>query len=395
MFAERVLHRLVRFGGVEVVLPDGREIAASGHDRPRFRIRFWSWTDLFRLPFQPTLAFAEAYMAGRLTVENGSLHELVDFLYANQVDAEATGPARLLRKIIFPVRRFWQHNTAFRARRNVKHHYDIPGEIYELFLDSDRQYSCAYFPREDMTLDEAQEAKKRRIASKLQLQEHQQVLDIGSGWGGLALHLAKFHGVAVKGLTLSSNQFEIASKRAADDGLSKQVSFELGDYRNESGRFDRIVSVGMFEHVGLSYYRSFFETIRRCLVDDGIALLHTIGRSAGPGVTDPFIRRYIFPGGYIPALSEVLPVIERTGLQVTDVEVLRLHYAYTLSHWRQRVLAARDKVLEIADERFLRMWELYLSGSEAAFRHGGMVVFQIQMAKKVDALPLSRNYMSN
>ena len=246
-----------------------------------------------------------------------------------------------------------------------------------------------------MTLDEAQEAKKRRIASKLQLQENQRVLDIGSGWGGLALHLAKYHGVTVKGLTLSSNQFEIASGRAADDGLSKQVSFELGDYRNESGRFDRIVSVGMFEHVGLSYYRAFFETIRRCLVDDGVALLHTIGRSAGPGVTDPFIRRYIFPGGYIPALSEVLPVIERTGLQVTDVEVLRLHYAYTLSHWRQRVLAARDKVLEIADERFLRMWELYLSGSEAAFRHGGMVVFQIQMAKKVDALPLSRNYMSD
>ena len=395
MFAERVLRRLIRFGRLEVVLPNGREIVATGRDGPCFRIRCRSWADLIRFLFHPTLAFAEAYMAGRLTVENAPLHALVDFLYANRVDAEATRPASLIRKITFPLRRMWQHNSVLRARRNVTHHYDIPGEIYEVFLDSDRQYSCAYFPREDMTLDEAQEAKKRHIAGKLRLQADQTVLDIGSGWGGLALHLAKAHGVTVKGLTLSPSQFEVACRRANDSGLSGQVSFQLGDYRDESGRFDRIVSVGMFEHVGLSYYRVFFETIRRCLVDDGIALLHTIGRTAGPGITDPFIRRYIFPGGYIPALSEVLPVIERTGLQVTDVEVLRLHYAYTLRQWRERVLAARDRVLEIADERFLRMWELYLSGSEAAFRHGGMVVFQIQMAKKVDALPLARNYMAD
>ena len=209
MLAERVLRRLVRFGRLEVVLPNGREIVAIGRDGPGFRIRCSSWVDLIRFPFHPTLAFAEAYMAGRLTVENAPLHALVDFLYANQVDAEATRPASLIRKITFPLRRFWQHNTALRARRNVTHHYDIPGEIYEVFLDSDRQYSCAYFLREDMTLDEAQEAKKRHIAGKLRLQADQKVLDIGSGWGGLALHLANAHGVAVKGLTLSPSQFEI------------------------------------------------------------------------------------------------------------------------------------------------------------------------------------------
>ena len=395
MVAERVLRRLVRFGRLEVVLPNGRAIVASGEDGPSCRLRWSSWRDLYRLPFQPSLALAEAYMAGRLTIDDASLNDVVDFIYANQMDAGISGFARALRKLTMPFRRIWQHNTGQRARRNVTHHYDIPGEVYDLFLDSDRQYSCAYFPREDMTLDEAQEAKKRHIAGKLRLEEGHSVLDIGSGWGGLALHLARNHGARVKGLTLSVNQFEIATKRAEEQGLPDRVTFELGDYRKESGVFDRIVSVGMFEHVGLTYYRAFFDTIRRCLADDGIALLHTIGRGAGPGITDPFIRRYIFPGGYIPALSEVVPVIERAGLQVTDVEVLRLHYALTLRHWRERVLAARDKVLEIADERFLRMWELYLAGSEAAFRHGGMVVFQIQLAKRVDALPLTRNYMAD
>lgn len=395
MLAERMLRRLVRYGRLEVVLPNGRSIMASGKDGPSFRLRWSSWRDLYRLPFLPSLAMAEAYIAGRLTIDDASLNDVVDFIYANQMDAGLSRFSCALRKLTMPIRRIWQHNTGQRARRNVTHHYDISGEIYDLFLDSDRQYSCAYFLREDMTLDEAQEAKKRHIASKLGLDEGHSVLDIGSGWGGLALHLARNHGARVKGLTLSVNQFEMATKRAEEEGFQERVTFELGDYRKESGVFDRIVSVGMFEHVGLTYYGAFFDTIRRCLADDGVALLHTIGRSAGPGITDPFIRRYIFPGGYIPALSEVVPIIERAGLQVTDVEVLRLHYALTLRHWRERVLAARDKVLEIGNERFLRMWELYLSGSEAAFRHGGMVVFQIQLAKRVDALPLTRNYMAD
>ncbi len=386
---------VVRLGRIEVVLPNGRLVTVPGQGGPQFRVRCHSWLDVLRFLFRPTLAFAEAYMAGRLVIEQGRLPELVDCMYANRLDAGATGPARLIRRMMFPLRRLLQRNTVFRARKNITHHYDIPGAIYELFLDSDRQYSCAYFLREDMTLDQAQEAKKQHIAAKLRLQPGQQVLDIGSGWGGLALHLARDHDVRVKGITLSPNQLEVATGRAGELGLSDRAEFVLGDYRSEFGRFDRIVSVGMFEHVGLSYYRPFFETVRRCLTDDGVALLHTIGRSAGPGITDPFIRRYIFPGGYIPALSEVLPVIERAGLLVTDVEVLRLHYAHTLRHWRERVMAARDQVLEIADERFLRMWELYLSGSEAAFRHGSMVVFQIQLAKQVDALPLTRNYMAD
>ncbi len=385
----------VQSGRIDLVLPNGREVTVSGVDGPRFRVRCRSWLDLLRFRIQPTLAFGEAYMAGRLAVEDGQLPALVDFMYANRLDAGRSGPAYYLRKIVFPLRRLLQRNTVFRSRKNVTHHYDIPDAIYALFLDSDRQYSCAYFLREGMTLEQAQEAKMRHIAAKLRLQPDQKVLDIGSGWGGLAFHLARNHGVTVKGLTLSRSQLDVAVRRAAERDLSDRVAFVLGDYRGESGRFDRIVSVGMFEHVGLSYYRPFFETVRRCLVDDGVALLHTIGRSAGPGITDPFIRRYIFPGGYIPALSEVLPVIEQAGLLVTDIEVLRLHYAHTLRHWRERFLAVRDQVLEIADARFLRMWELYLAGSEAAFRHGGMVVFQIQLTKKVDALPLTRNYMAD
>ncbi len=395
MLAERVLRHWIRYGRLEVLLPDGREIAVSGREGPMFRVRFRSWRDLARIPFRPSLALAEAYMAGRLTVENAQVADFIDFFFANEGEAGDAGFARWVRRRAIPLRRIWQNNTTGRSRRNATHHYDIPDTIYDLFLDADRQYSCAYYLRDDMTLDEAQEEKKRHIARKLRVQPDQRVLDIGSGWGGLALHLAREHGATVQGLTLSTNQFDVARRRASDAGLADRVTFALRDYREEKGHFDRIVSVGMFEHVGVAYYRAFFEAIRRCLKEDGVALLHTIGRTDGPGVTDPFIRRYIFPGGYIPALSEIVPVIERVGLTVTDVEVLRLHYAQTLRHWRERVLASRDRVVEIAGERFLRMWELYLAGSEAAFRHGGMVVFQIQIARRVDALPLTRNYMTD
>lgn len=395
MLVESMMRRIVRFGRLEVALPKGGLVVAEGRDGPRFRVRFRSRSDLHRIPFRPSLALAEAYMTGRLEIEEGgSLYDLLAFLVANAAEAPASPAARMLRAAVFPFRRLQQWNTAGRARTFVGHHYDIPDEIYDTFLDRSRQYSCAWFQDDAVTLDEAQEEKMRRIAAKLLLREGQRVLDVGCGWGGLACHLAARHGVEVDGFTLSERQLGGARDRARTADLENRVRFELRDYRSARGTWDRIVSVGMFEHVGLAFYRRFFRMIARSLAGDGVALLHTIGRSDGPGVTDPFVRRYIFPGGYIPALSEVLPAIERAGLMVTDVEVLRLHYAKTLRHWRERFLAARDRVLEVRDERFLRMWECYLAGSETAFRFQGLVVFQIQMAKKMDALPLSRSYMN-
>ncbi len=396
MLFEGTFRYLIRFGRLEVILPDGKQFAVEGRKGPRFRIRFTRRADLMRLPFRPTLAIGEAYMGGRLLIEEGgSLYDLVEFLAANRIEGGDPWLARLAHAATFPFRRFQQYNTAGRARAFISHHYNLPDELYEIFLDKDRQYSCAYFPTPEVSLDEAQEAKKRRIAAKLHLSPGRSVLDVGSGWGGLGLYLATEHEANVTGLTLSESQLKVARRRLQEAGLAKQVRFELRDYRSVKGTWDRIVSVGMFEHVGVAYYQKFFEMIARCLVNEGVALLHTIGRSDGPGITDPFIRKYIFPGGYIPALSEIIPAIEKAGLVVTDVEVLRLHYAETLRHWRERFLAAREQALRIRDERFLRMWEFYLAGSEATFRAGVMSVFQIQVAKRVDSLPITRNYMSD
>jgi cyclopropane-fatty-acyl-phospholipid synthase len=291
-------------------------------------------------------------------------------------------------------RRIDQYNRIAASRRNVAHHYDLNGRLYSLFLDRDRQYSCAYFPRGDETLEEAQLAKKRHIAAKLCLNRPGlRVLDIGCGWGGLALTLARDYGARVVGITLSTEQLAEARNRAIADGLEDRVTFELCDYRLMDGNFDRIVSVGMFEHVGVGFYRTFFDTVARCLDPGGLALLHTIGRSDGPGSTNPWIAKYIFPGGYTPALSEVLPAIERSRLIATDVEVLRLHYAETLRHWRRRFAANRDAISSLYDERFCRMWEFYLSGAELSFRREGNVVFQIQLAHDQTAVPLTRDYI--
>jgi cyclopropane-fatty-acyl-phospholipid synthase len=300
----------------------------------------------------------------------------------------------LLLRAQWLARRIHQYNPIGKAQANVAHHYDLSDTLYDLFLDADRQYSCAYFIRPDDTLERAQAQKKRHIAAKLLLRPGQKILDIGCGWGGLALYLAKIADAEVTGVTLSKEQHQVARRRAAEAGLAGRVDFKLLDYRLESGRFDRIVSVGMFEHVGVGHYDEFFGALRQLLADDGVALLHTIGRADGPGETNTWIRKYIFPGGYSPALSEVLPAIERAGLYVTDVEVLRLHYAETLRHWRQRVLANRERIVALYDERFLRMWEFYLAGSEVTFRHAGHVVFQIQLAKRVDAVPLTRDYIA-
>jgi cyclopropane-fatty-acyl-phospholipid synthase len=341
----------------------------------------------------PELGAPEMFMAEEMDILEGGVLSFLRLAYVN-MDRHGGGlGVRLAEAADYALRRFRQINTAGRARSNVRHHYDLSGDLYRLFLDEDMQYSCAYFGRPDMTLDEAQQAKKRHLAAKMALQPEQNVLDIGCGWGGLGLYLAQSFDVNVLGITLSDEQHAVATERAQASGLEGQVHFEIRDYRKLQERFDRIVSVGMFEHVGVNHYRTFFNQCARLLKPDGVMVLHSIGRSGPPSSTAAFIRKYIFPGGYIPALSEVLPAIEKAGLIVTDVEILRLHYADTLKVWRERFMANRDKAKAIYDERFCRMWEFYLAASEASFRWRDLMVFQLQLARANDTLPITRDYM--
>jgi cyclopropane-fatty-acyl-phospholipid synthase len=345
-----------------------------------------------RLFVNPALALGEAYMDGSLVMERGTIYDFLELLLSNLDYAHWPRWARSVETFRFTGRWLRQFNPRPRARRNVEHHYDLDSGLYELFLDSDRQYSCAYFEQGEMSLEEAQAAKKRHLAAKLNLRDGLKVLDIGSGWGGLGLYLAKSAHVDVTGVTLSEEQLKSSQERARAEGLAKAVTFELCDYREVQGQFDRIVSVGMFEHVGVVHYRSFFEKIRELLSPNGVALIHSIGRFDGPASTNPFIDKYIFPGGYIPALSEVLPEVEHAGLLVADVEILRLHYAMTLRHWRQRFRASWHTAVERYGERFCRMWEFYLAGSETGFRYQNLMVFQLQLTKDQMALPLTRDY---
>ncbi len=397
MMVARLLERLVQSGDLTLIDAHGGRHRFGDGSGPPVTIRLLDPALHRRLVLKPRLAFGEAYMDGSLRVEEGDLLDLLGILMANADRQGESGILHLYSRLDALWRRVQQFNPAARSRRNVAHHYDLSGEMYRLFLDADRQYSCAYFADGVADLEAAQLAKKRHIAAKLLLQPGQRVLDIGSGWGGLALHLAQNHGVDVTGLTLSVEQQKVATERAAAAGLAGRVRFHLQDYRQEAaanpGGYDRIVSVGMFEHVGVGHYRSFFETVNRLLTADGVALLHSIGRRDGPGNTNPWLRKYIFPGGYSPALSEVLPQIEAQRLWVTDIEILRLHYAETLRHWRQRFNQNRDRVRALYDERFCRMWDFYLAGCEASFRVQDMMVFQIQMARRVDAVPLTRQYL--
>jgi cyclopropane-fatty-acyl-phospholipid synthase len=336
-------------------------------------------------------------------VEQGSIAEFLDLAVRNLSRASPTPLTRPLRTLRALARRLLDYNTLGRSRRNAMHHYNIDYRIYRMFLDADLQYSCAYFENSGVSLDQAQLAKKRHIAAKLLLKPGLKVLDIGSGWGGLGLYLAGSSKVSVVGINLSDEQVRIAQQRAAAAGLP--CEFRIQDYRTVSEKFDRVVSVGMFEHVGKRHYHTFFRKCRDLLTDDGVVLLHTIGRWNGPGETNAWVRRYIFPGGYTPALSELAPAIESSGLIVGDVEVLRLHYAETLRAWRTNFLAKRDEIIRLFDEtpelnkrfgsaeRFIRMWEYYLAGFEASFRYYGLVVFQIQLLKSMEAAPLTRDYM--
>ncbi|HEY1707051.1 MAG TPA: cyclopropane-fatty-acyl-phospholipid synthase family protein [Rhizomicrobium sp.] len=380
--------------GTLTVLQPGGPPMTFGKGLPHLTIRMHDRRALYELGLNPDLKLGELYMDGRLTVENGDARMMLDFLMRNLALAGTGRVQRAVRGIRWMLRPFQQFNIASRSKAHVAHHYDLSDTLYDLFLGRDRQYSCAYFNDPADTLEEAQIAKKRHIAAKLCLDKPgMSVLDIGSGWGGLALDIARDTGANVLGVTLSEEQFAVSKERAAKAGLAQRCNFELIDYRALTGRFDRIVSVGMFEHVGARYYKPFFAKVRELLTDDGAMLLHYIGRTDGPGTTNSWIAKYIFPGGYAPALSEVLPVIEQSGLIVTDVEVLRLHYAMTLAEWQKRFQANRAEIAKLYDERFCRMWEFYLAGAEMAFRHDGQVVYQIQIAKRIDTLPLTRDYM--
>ena len=394
MLLARVLGAVIKRGELIIIDATGRSHSCGDAGRgPSVTIRVHDRGLHTSLALDPRLRLGEAYMDGRLTVEGGTIYDYLDLVglnigggSLNRLDRWTMGANKLWHS-------FQQANRLGRAQMNVAHHYDLSGAFYELFLDSDRQYSCGYFPLPGITLDEAQEAKKRHLASKLLLEPGQKVLDIGSGWGGLCLYLARTARVEVTGLTLSSEQHKVSEQRAAEAGLSDRVRFHLRDYRQESASYDRIVSVGMFEHVGRPHYEEFFRKVHALLRDDGVALLHTIADHGVPSTTNPWLRKYIFPGGYTPSLSEVVPVIERVGLWITDIEILRLHYAETLRHWRERFMSNRYKAVELYDERFCRMWEFYLAGAEVTFRRMGQIVAQIQLTKSVDAVPLTRDYM--
>ncbi|MDX5360274.1 MAG: cyclopropane-fatty-acyl-phospholipid synthase family protein [Alphaproteobacteria bacterium] len=398
MLAAPVLRRVITKGSLTVIGPDGSQtVFGDGSANPgSATIRIHDRATERRMLINPHMALGEAYMEGTLTCEDGTtLPDLLDLIGENLGRGYGPGMARVLHQLRMLKRRIMQYNPVHRARRNVAHHYDLSGELYDLFLDADRQYSCAYFLSPGDSIEAAQHQKKDHIAAKLLLEPGQRVLDIGSGWGGLGLHIARLADVQVQGVTLSEEQHKLSNARAEAGGLADRVRFDLIDYRHLQGTFDRVVSVGMFEHVGVNHYREYFDRIAELLNDDGVALIHSIGRSDGPGVTNPWIAKYIFPGGYIPALSEVLPYIERSGLWVTDVEILRLHYAETLKAWYDRFMARREEAARIYDERFCRMWEFYLAGSEMSFRHGGMMVFQVQLAKRQDAVPLTRDYITD
>lgn len=346
-----------------------------------------------KLFFRPQLHFGEGFMDGGWTVEEGTLHDVLSILTSNLERIEQHPLQRSLNSFGRLLRRAWQYNPMGRAKRNVAHHYDLSDTLYDLFLDKDRQYSCAYFEDPSDSLETAQANKKRHIAAKMMLEPGHKVLDIGSGWGGMALFLAEAAECDVTGLTLSEEQHKVSQERALTAGLQDRVRFHLRDYREHTGQFDRIVSVGMFEHVGVGHYAEYFGKVKEFLADDGVCLLHSIGRMEPPGSTNPWLRKYIFPGGYTPALSETLSAIEACGLWVTDVEILRLHYAETLRHWHDRFQANRAKIAELYDERFCRMWEFYLVGCEMSFRHMGQMVFQMQITKQQDAVPLTRDYI--
>ena len=394
---DAILRGFITEGRLSVRYPDGHLVSYVGSDGPEAGVELKTERAVRRLVIDPALAVGEAYMDGELLPLGGTIYDVLDVMCENLMNGGAHPGLRFNHAMRSVVRRWSQFNPTWRSRRNVAHHYDLGDDLYGLFLDKDWQYSCAYFPTGAESLEEAQLAKKRHLAAKLMLDRPGlSVLDIGCGWGGMAMTLARDYGAHVLGVTLSTEQLERARHRAQEAGLGDRVRFELLDYRDKSltQSFDRVISVGMFEHVGINHYDAFFQTVHRLLAPTGVAVIHAIGRSDGPSTTNPWMNRYIFPGGYSPALSEVFPSIERSGLIASDVEILRLHYADTLRHWRRRFAARRSDACALYDERFCRMFEFYLAGSELAFRRMGHMVWQVQLVRELRAVPLTRDYIS-
>ena len=393
-FLDRALNTLVTQGTLRVTDPGG--IVHDYGDGSGVPVNLHIKTPIAaaKVAADADLYFGELYMDGSLDVSGGSkIYDVIAILMESTPTHRLPKVAKAAYAVRKAIKRVDQYNPVGKAKSNVAHHYDLSGKLYDLFLDRDRQYSCAYFETDDGSLEDAQLAKKRHLAAKLDIKPGMKVLDIGSGWGGLGLYIAEICGAEVTGVTLSEEQHKVSNERARQRGVSDRAQFHLKDYRHLDQTFDRIVSVGMFEHVGVGHFKEFFTQVNGLLKNDGVAVLHSINRSDGPGATSAWIKKYIFPGGYIPALSEVLPHIEKAGLYVTDVEILRLHYAKTLREWGNRFAAHRDRAKELYDERFCRMWEFYLAASECAFRYGGMNNFQIQFVKNQHVLPLTRNYI--
>ena len=391
------LSHLFKRGRLAVTYAGGstRHYGDGNDDGVPLRVRFEDSRSEWALALNPALKLGETYMNGGFRLEQGTIFDLLRLVMVNAGRAGAGEPwMRAIERGRLAMRRFAQNNTPTRARKNVRHHYDLSNALYSLFLDKDWQYSCAYFEHDGQSLDDAQLAKKRHIAAKLLFDRPDlKTLDIGSGWGGLGLYLADICGAQVTGVTLSVEQKAMADERAAAAGLEGKVRFALEDYRTTKGPFDRIVSVGMFEHVGPRFYDEFFRQCAKLLHDDGVMLLHTIGRFQPPENTNSWMAKYIFPGGYMPALSEVMPALQRSGLIVADVEVLRLHYGETLRHWRERFAERREEAKALYDERFCRMWEFYLAASETSFRWQDLVVFQFQLVKRHGVAPTTRGYI--
>ena len=389
----KLLQRAITTGHLVLEGPDGRSWTFGDGTGEEIRVRATSRSTDWRVALDPELAGPEAIMDGTLRVEKGSIRDLALLIMQSREELHAAPLTGLRDRVMQAFRWLAQYNPAGRAKRNAAHHYDLGNDFYRLWLDTDMQYSCAYFERGDESLEAAQRAKERHIAAKLRLRSGQKVLDIGCGWGGMAIYMAQVADVEVTGITLSEEQHALAEKRAAEAGLSDRVHFRLADYREMAGQYDRIVSIGMAEHVGAPHLKTYFDRVRDLLAPDGIALVHLIGSSGPPSYTGPFLDRYIFPGGYTPALSETMAAVEKSGIWTLDCEVLRLHYAETLKEWHRRFMAVEPQVRAAHGECFSRMWQLYLAACEGVFRHSASCVFQLQLAHERDAAPLTRDYL--